>query len=344
MNTKVSIIVPVYNAEKHLKECLDSIINQTLKEIQIIIINDGSTDNSKKIILEYVERDRRIVFIDSANEGVSGARNKGIEKSSGRYIGFVDADDYVAPGMYQRLFEIAEENKSSIVICNASDVNEEREFPKRLQLENETFLTRDKAPLLLDFLRFKYDSANWNKLYDSGIIKQYHLKFDSRLAIWEDLLFNLKFIVYTDKMTALSEALYYHRVHDTSIITNSKLLLSEQYNLFYESYISFCNKNSFLIEKETFIDERAGSCILNLFVLLKLRMRLKIRFLPLSRQFGSELKILNPAIYIDRKPLKRNLNFYWMLKHRFFKLFALLYVSNYMVRYNRKYLFKFRRV
>lgn len=345
LNTKVSIIVPVYNAEKHLKECLDSIINQTLKEIQIIIINDGSTDNSKEIILDYVRKDSRVTFIDSENEGVSAARNKGIGKSSSRYIGFVDADDYIAPGMYQRLFEIAEENKSSMVICNARHVNEKKEFRKRLQLENETFLIQDKAPLILDFLSFKYDSANWNKMYDSNIIKQYNLKFDCRLAIWEDLLFNLKFIVYADKITTLSEALYYYREHDTSVMANSKLLLSQQYNLFYESYISFCNKNSFLIAKETFIKERGESCILNLFVLLKLRMRMKNKFFTLSNQFGNELKVLNPEIYKETKAFKRmNSNSYWLLKYRFYKLFALLYVSNYLIRYNRKYLFKFVRV
>jgi glycosyltransferase involved in cell wall biosynthesis len=345
LNTKISIIVPVYNAEKHLKECLDSIINQTLKEIQIIIINDGSTDNSKEIILDYVAKDKRVTFIDSENEGVSAARNKGIEKSSGRYIGFVDADDYIAPGMYQRLFEIAEENKSAIVICNATHVDEKREFSKRLQLENETFLIRDKAPLILDFLRFKYDSANWNKMYDSNIIKQHHLKFDNRLAIWEDLLFNLKFIVYTDKITTLSEALYYYRVHDSSVIANSKLLLSEQYNLFYESYISFCNKNSFLTEKETFIKERGESCILNLFALLKLRMRMKNKFFTLSNQFGNELKVLNPKIYSESKLfIGINSNLYWLLRYRFFKLFALLYVSHNTIRNRPKYLFKFVRV
>jgi glycosyltransferase involved in cell wall biosynthesis len=164
LNTKVSIIVPVYNAEKHLKECLDSIINQTLKEIQIIIINDGSTDNSKEIILHYVRQDNRITFIDSENEGVSAARNKGIEKSAGRYLGFVDADDYITPGMYQRLFEIAEENKSSMVICNAVHEDGKRGYSKRLQIENETFLTSEKASLILGFMRFKYDSANWNKM------------------------------------------------------------------------------------------------------------------------------------------------------------------------------------
>jgi len=341
LSAKLSIIVPVYNAEKHLKECLDSIINQTLTEIEIIIINDGSTDNSKELILEYVRNDCRITFIDSVNEGVSAARNKGIERAQGQYIGFVDADDYIAPTMYQRLFDIAEENNSSIAICNAIEVAEKQEFKKRLQLHNESFLIRDKTDLVLDLLSFKYDSANWNKIYASNIVKRYNLKFDKQLAIWEDLLFNLKFIVYADKITTLSEGLYYYRVHDTSVIANSKLLLSEQYNLFYESYVSFCDKNSLFLEKEVFIKERAGSCIFNLFVLLKLRMRLKTQIFTLSKQLGNELRVLNPAIYIQVKSSKKiNLNFNWLLRYRFFKLFALLYVSNYMVRYNRKCLFK----
>jgi glycosyltransferase involved in cell wall biosynthesis len=345
LNTKVSIIVPIYNAEKHLRECLDSLINQTLKEIQIILINDGSTDDSKKIILEYVERDSRIVFIDSANEGVSAARNQGIEKSSGRYLGFVDADDYIVPGMYERLFEIAQEDKSSVVICNATNAEEKGESGKRLELEDETFLIGDKVPVLLNFLRFKYDSANWNKLYSSEIIKQYNLKFDSRLAIWEDLLFNLKFIGYADKITTVSEALYYYREHDTSVIANSKLLLSEQYNRFYDSYISFCNKNLFLAEKETFIKERGESCILNLFALLKLRMRMKNKFFTLSNQFGNELKVLNPEIYAKSKLLIGiNSNLYWLLRYRFFKLFALLYVSHNTIRNRPNYSFKFIRV
>jgi glycosyltransferase involved in cell wall biosynthesis len=342
LNTKLSIIVPVYNAEKHLKECLDSIINQTLKEIQVIIINDGSTDNSKEIILDYVRKDNRVTFIDSENEGVSAARNKGIEKSAGRYIGFVDADDYITPGMYQRLFETAEENKSSMVICNAIHEDGKRGYRKRLQIENETFLTSDKASLILDFVRFKYDSANWNKIYDSNIIRQYHLKFDNGLAIWEDLLFNLKFIVFADKISTLNEALYYYRVHDSSVIANSKLLLSEQYNMFYESYISFCNKNSLLTEKKTFIKERGESCILNLFALLKLRMGMKNKFFILSNQFGNELKVLNPEIYSGSKLfIGINSNLYWLLKYRFFKLFALLYVSHNTIRNRPRYSFKY---
>jgi glycosyltransferase involved in cell wall biosynthesis len=333
LNSKVSIIVPVYNAEKHLKQCLDSIINQTLKEIQIIIINDGSSDNSKEIILDYVSKDDRIIFIDSINEGVSSARNKGIEKATGKYIGFVDADDYIDTTMYQRLFEIAEGNDASLAICNAIEVADKQKLRKRLQLENEDFLTSDKAGLVLDFLSFKYDSSNWNKIYASPILQQYNLKFDKHLSIWEDLLFNLKFIAYANKIVILDEALYYYRIHPTSVIGASKLSVSEQYNLFYKSYLSFCDKNSLQLEKETFIQERAETCISNVFVLLKLRMRVNIKFFTLSNQFGNELKVLNPAIYTETKSFKTvSLNFYWLLRLKFYKLFAFLYVSNYMIK------------
>jgi glycosyltransferase involved in cell wall biosynthesis len=344
LNTKVSIIVPVYNAEKHLKECLDSIINQTLKEIQIIIINDGSTDNSKEIILDYVRKDSRVTFIDSENEGVSATRNKGIEKAIGKFIGFVDSDDYVATNMYQQLYDIAEGYNASMAICNVIQLIDNEAFQKRLQLKSESFLTSDKSCTVLNFLNFKYDSANWNKIYASQIVKENELRFHKDLAIWEDLLFNLQFIAYANKITTLSEGLYYYRKHDTSVITNSKLLLSEQYNMFYESYISFCNKNSFLIEKEAFIKERGESCILNLFALLKLRIRMKNKFFTLSNEFGNELTVLNPEIYSESKLfIGINSNLYWLLRYRFFRLFALLYVSHYMIRNRAKYSFKFVR-
>lgn len=342
MYIKVTVIIPVYNAAKHLSQCLDSIINQTLKEIEIIIINDGSTDNSRTLILGYLGKDSRITFIDSENEGVSASRNKGMAKATGKYIGFVDSDDYIDLTMYQQLYDIAEGQHASMAICNAIEVADKQKLKKRLQLDNETFLISDKARLLLNFLSFKYDSANWNKIYMSKIVKQYNLAFDKQLAIWEDLLFNLKFIAYADKVSTLSEELYYYRVHDTSVIGDSKLILSEQYNLFYESYISFCDKNSLFLEKAAFIKERAGSCILNVFALLKLRIRLKTSFFTLTKQFANELKVLNPTIYTETKAFKRiNPNFYWLLKYRLYRLFALLYVSNYIIRNRPKHLFKF---
>jgi glycosyltransferase involved in cell wall biosynthesis len=332
LNCKVSIIVPVYNGERHLRQCLDSIINQTLKEIQIIIINDGSTDNSKEIISDYASKDGRILFIDCKNEGVSSARNKGIEKATGKYIGFVDADDYLDPEMYERLFEVAEEHNASLAICNATTVAGKKKA-ERLELRNECAVVSDNASLVLDFLSFKYDYANWNKIYALEIIKKYHLKFNENLAIWEDLLFNLEFIVYAQSIVTLSEGLYYYRVHDASVMADSKLLVSHQYNVFYDAYISFCNKHSLQLEKETFMHDRAKSCISTVFVLLKLRTRLNTSFLALSRQFGNELKVLNSDIYMKSRSSNRiSVDFSWLLRYKFYRLFAFLYVSNYIIK------------
>src|SRR6185312_6916237 len=179
---------------------------------------------------------------------------------------------------------------------------------------------------------FKYDSANWNKIYASQVINEHRLKFNKKLAIWEDLLFNLKFIAYLNKMATLSEGLYYYRTHDASVMADSKLLISRQYNLLFDAYVAFCNKNSFLTEKEAFVKERAQTCIANIFVLLKLR-RFNTKFFKLSKQFETELKVLNPAIYTERKSIKRTrFNFYWLLRNKFYTLFALLYVSNYIIK------------
>ena len=333
MNKKVSIIVPVYNAEKYLTECLDSLINQTLKEIEIIIINDGSTDNSKEIILDFARKDKRIIVIDSPNEGVSAARNKGLQHAQGTYVGFVDADDYLDTTMYEKLYESAEEQNASLAVCNAWVVADKGEPKKRLQLENKEIAVSDKAVLIRDFLNFKYDFANWNKIYALDIIRQYQLKFDQKLAIWEDLLFNLEFLAYAKKMVTLNEPLYYYRLHTASVIARSDLLLSKQYNAVFDAYITFCTKNDLQVEKEVFMEERAQNCIANLFVLLKLRMRSHLKFFPLCQQFGNELRNLNPDIY-TKSPQKLNFKFSWLLRFKLYKLFAFLYVSNYLIKSN----------
>ena len=118
-DVKVSIIVPVYNVEKYLRQCVDSIVNQSLKEIEIICINDGSTDNSLQILEGYAQRDKRIKIINKRNEGLSTARNTGMEYATGEYIGFVDSDDFINEKMYENLYKNAKSNKSDIVMCPA---------------------------------------------------------------------------------------------------------------------------------------------------------------------------------------------------------------------------------
>ena len=118
MNVKVSVIIPVYNCEKYIEECIESLINQTLQECEFIFVNDGSKDKSEEIIKKYADKDERITLINQKNSGVSVARNIGIKKAVGEYIGFVDADDYVESDYYEKLYNTAKNNNCSIVVCN----------------------------------------------------------------------------------------------------------------------------------------------------------------------------------------------------------------------------------
>ncbi len=144
---KISIIIPVYNVEKYLVRCLDSIINQTLKEIEIIVVNDGSKDNSQQIIDNYAKKDPRIISILKENGGLSDARNTGLDIAHGEYISFIDSDDYVDPTMLNEMYFLAKKHDAEIAICNLIKVNENGEefnpLPQSPQLKEKIELEKD---------------------------------------------------------------------------------------------------------------------------------------------------------------------------------------------------------
>ena len=115
----ITVIIPIYNVSKYLKNCLESVINQTYKNLEIICINDGSTDNSLGILKEYKERDERIIIIDKKNAGVSAARNDGIEKASGEYLFCVDGDDYIDEDFFEKFYNNAKKNDSDLVVLSS---------------------------------------------------------------------------------------------------------------------------------------------------------------------------------------------------------------------------------
>ena len=118
-NVLVSILVPVYNTSKYLEKCMDSLVGQTLKEIEIICVNDGSTDNSLEILQAYAEKDPRVIIVDKPNGGLPSARNAGIDRATGNYLGFVDSDDYVETTMFEKMYKTAIKNSAEVVICGA---------------------------------------------------------------------------------------------------------------------------------------------------------------------------------------------------------------------------------
>lgn len=172
-NELISIIVPIYNVEKYLKKCVDSLINQTYKNIEIILVNDGSPDNSALICEEYAKKDKRIVYILQKNKGLSGARNTGIVNSKGKYLIFVDSDDYVDIHFVEDLYRALLEKNADISVCDYQEFEEGTEPSKTYNEEYyiETYTGKEKYKNLYNNLRTAMTVA-WNKLYKREIFEE----------------------------------------------------------------------------------------------------------------------------------------------------------------------------
>ena len=219
MKPKISVIVPAYNVEKYIEESLNSIINQTLKDIEIIIINDGSTDKSTEIINEISRNDSRVIVINQKNSGVSKARNIGMMLAKGDYISFIDSDDYIETDMLEKMYRAAEKYDCDIVQCNyAIDNNGERREvvqnikPNKLLKENE-IIEYIKTGLIDGSLA----TYVWNKIFKRQFLRDNDLMFKEDLNMFEDWYFIMDIITYTKKMIFLPENLYNYRIAPNSL-------------------------------------------------------------------------------------------------------------------------------
>jgi glycosyltransferase involved in cell wall biosynthesis len=209
----ISVIVPVYNVEPYLRKCLDSIINQTYKNLEIILVDDGSPDNCGQICDEYAKKDDRIKVIHKENGGISSVRNAGLDVANGEYISFVDSDDYIAENMYDGLINIAEKERADIVTCAHYIVSSEG--TKTLQANNIDNFTIDEIRYLV--LMDKYPSCVWGKLYKAGLFK--NLRFcigiySEDIFIMPTLFFNAK------KATSTKKPYYYYNTNQGSIMSS----------------------------------------------------------------------------------------------------------------------------
>lgn len=217
MKTTISIIVPVYNGEKFLRKCIDSIQSQILTNWQLLLIDDGSTDGSPRICDEYAARDGRIQVIHKSNGGVSAARNDGLELAQGKYIGFVDADDWILPDMYEKLMNQAEQNHADIVMCDAKTVYADgrEELDTIKQLSQSVMLERsDLRPELL----LELAGATWRCIYRSDLIHESTLQYPVGIHFSEDRIFNLYAMGYCAKLYYLKEAYYMRFMNDESAV------------------------------------------------------------------------------------------------------------------------------
>ena len=181
MTVKVSVILPVYNVEKYLKECLDSILNQTLQEIEVICVDDGSTDRSLEILREYEKKDKRVIVLTQENKGAGAARNKGLAIAKGEYLSFLDSDDFFASGMLEEAYRRCVEKKAQICVYQVLRYNEKTKetiydkgsFKKENAPRKDVFCYKDMPDHILD----SFQNWAWNKLISHELVKKYHIKF-----------------------------------------------------------------------------------------------------------------------------------------------------------------------
>lgn len=210
---KVSIIVPVYNAEKYLERCVDSIINQTLKDIEIILVNDGSTDRSSEILERYTE-DSRVKVLNIKNSGPGKARNEGIKISKGKYLAFVDSDDYIHETFLEKLFNVADNNNVEIIMTNYNSINTFNGVNTIINHNLECGIVYDKDKIkkyiISKFTNYEnYGFFNlWNKLYLREYILNLGFLIDETREHGEDWLFNIKVFLNLNYFICINEPLY----------------------------------------------------------------------------------------------------------------------------------------
>jgi len=211
METKVSIVVAAYNVEKFIERCLKSLVNQTIDDIEIIVVNDGSSDGTVSIIEEYNSNYTNIKLINQQNQGLSAARNTGIEYANSKYIAFIDGDDYVKETYVESMFKAIEQSNADLVICDFIKVWEDDEF-NVIKTKNYNVNGRNlKNNIMKNFLTLHDEPfvVAWNKLYRTSIIKNNKIYFENR-AFFEDVGFLPRYLWFSSKIISLNEGLYYY--------------------------------------------------------------------------------------------------------------------------------------
>ena len=214
---KLSIVIPVYNTEKYLDDCLKSILNQSYKNIELIIVNDGSTDKSENIIKKYLKKSDKIKYKKIINSGVSVARNIGINMSTGKYIAFVDSDDYIDKDMYLKMINKSIEDDSDIVTCAYNKIYP-NDVVKTIYSKNEKvfgYSLKDSNDILL--YSNPYTPC---KIFKRNLIVDNNILFDEDLRIFEDLVFCYKLYIRANKISYINEPLYYYNCKNVSSLTN----------------------------------------------------------------------------------------------------------------------------
>lgn len=293
MRPMVSIIVPIYNAEQYLRRCVDSILNQEYTDYELLLVNDGSTDASGDICEEYGDRDPRVIVIQKENTGVSDSRNRALDRARGKYLQFLDSDDWITPDATRLFVRAAEEYGCDMVISDFYRVVGERLSPKG-DIEEEGVLTREEfAAHMMENPADFYYGVLWNKLYRRDIVEEHNLRMDTDINWCEDFMFNLEYIRYAKVFYALHAPIYYYVKRKGSLASQGinisktvkmKLNVFEYYNNFYKHVLEEEDYEKNRLQVYRFFIDAAGDGTVPPSIL------------PGSKKLGDERVFVNPEI------------------------------------------------
>lgn len=323
---KISVIIPVYNVEKYLSKCLDSVINQSLKEIEIIVVNDGSTDKSQSIIDEYIKKDNRIISIMQENGRQGKARNTGLYRSKGEYISFIDSDDYIEKDMLLKMYNNAKENNSEIVICSYNIV-----YPNKIiseKIDHELLKsTENNEPLkLLNAI------SPCTRIYKRKFLIDNNIIFKEKVY-YEDVAFALKNISLANYITYVNEPLYNYLKREGSTMTSTNLsknldiidAFEDTVNFFrkHEIYEKFYNEIEFLAIDELFISAIVRA------IRSEYKIKEKARNIDeLLKYFKINFKTFKTNKYIIKLEKNRKIVFYLLIAKQYWIIDLVFKIKN----------------
>ncbi len=315
---KVSIIVPIYNVEKYLERCINSLIGQTLDDIQIILVNDGSTDNSGEIAKEYaIKHQDKIMYLEKENGGLSDARNYGLPYATGEYIAFLDSDDYIDKEAYKAMYDKAKQENADYLECDFI-----WEYPNKLKEDKRVDYKNKKE--MLAFVRV----VAWNKLIKREVIEKNKLEFPKGLR-YEDVEFTYKLIPHLNKVSYIDECFIHYTQRENSIANVQNARTSEIFTIL-DNVISYYKENEFYKEYEDELEYNYARYLLcsSLKRICKIQDKeTRTRLInetwnKLNSEFPNwkKNKILN-AVNIGKNKYMRTINkFTYMIYTRLFKL------------------------
>lgn len=255
-NILISIILPVYNVEKYIKKCLDSILNQLNSNVELIIVDDCTCDNSIRICEDITQSIENVKILRrKENGGLSAARNSGLEIARGKYCWFIDSDDYIAPYAVEHILNSIETYTPDLLMFNHERVTEEGIITKQSKIEDlniNSINDNHKFRICANYIANKYEFEVWSKIYSMDIINKYNLRFEPNKEIFaEDICFNLYYLFHCNVIHTINESLYYYLLRNNSIMGSKKInKLKEMQNLSNKVYehIYYTDASSLMVK------------------------------------------------------------------------------------------------